>query len=302
MSRAKFRRTFGEIIVDFFIYIAIAFAGIVTLYPFLYLLVCSVSDPLEVLRMHVWLWPEGFNLRSFGYLMKSNTLWIAYYNTIWYTVVGIIVNVVMAVTFAFPLSRKDFFARSAIMIFMAVPMFIGGSVNMIPSFILVTSLGLFNSRWAIIIPSAMSPMLAIMARIFFQSTIPDSLIESARIDGANEVRILRKIVLPLSLPIVSVLIIYNVVIFWNVYTAALLYVPNFKLAPLQVYLKSILISGTLDEGAVGAGAGSNPASRGPIANQLRFSSIVVSILPIVAMYPFLQKYFVQGSMMGAIKE
>jgi putative aldouronate transport system permease protein len=295
----KMKRSFGETVADAFIYIAIFIAGAITIYPFIFLLSCSISDPMEVLKMHVWLWPKGFTLHSFYLLTKSNTLWLAYYNTIWYTVVGIVVNVVMAVTFAFPLSRKDFFARSAIMLFMAVPMFVGGSVNMIPSFILVNALGLFNTRWAIIIPSAMSPMLAIMSRIFFQTTIPDSLIESARIDGANEVRILRKIVLPLSLPIVSVLVIYNVVIFWNVYTAALLYVPNFKLAPLQVYLQQVLIKDTVDAGAI---MGSNPASRGPIANQLKYSSIVVSILPIVAMYPFLQKYFVQGSMMGAIKE
>ena len=295
------KKSVGTVIIDSFIGFLLLCMGFVTIYPFIFLLSASVSNPLDLIAGHVTLLPIGFSLNSYGYLMHSSDLWLAYYNTLWYTVVGVLVNVVMTVVFAFPLSRKDFYGRSAIMLFMAVPMFIGGSVNMIPSFILVLRLGLFDTRWAIIIPSMMSPMLVIMARIFFQSTIPDSLVEASRIDGASELRILARVVLPLSLPIVSVIVIYNIVIFWNVYTTALLYVPDVRYQPLQVYLQRILIANSPDAKALNA-ASADPSLSMSVAYQLRYSTIVVSIIPIVAMYPVLQKYFVQGSMMGAIKE
>lgn len=295
-----YRTTIGSKIADVFIAIVLASMGFITLYPFIYLLSASISNPLALIQGHVSFLPVGpISLKSYGYLMQSSDLWTAYYNTLWYTVVGVVVNVVMTVVYAYPLSRKEFYGRTAIMIFMSIPMFVGGS--MIPSFILVLKLGLFDTRWAIIVPSAMSLMLVVMARIFFQSTIPDSLVEASRIDGASEARILRQVVLPLSLPIVAVIIIYNIVIFWNVYTAALLYVPDVRYQPLQVYLQRILIANSPDAKALHA-AGSDPSLTMSVAYQLRYSSIVVTILPIIAMYPALQKYFVQGSMMGAIKE
>lgn len=297
MSKKSFGEKLATAIISFFLLLA----GSITLYPFLYIISMSISNPKEVIAMHVWLLPKGLDLHSYLFLLKSDDLWISYYNTLWYAAVGITVNVIITVAFAYPLSRKDFFLRSSIMIFMVLPVFLGGSVSMIPTFILIMKLGLYNTRWAIIASSAMSPMLAIMSRVFFQSTIPDSLIESAKIDGASDVKVLSRIVAPLSLPIISVIMIYNIVIFWNVYTPALLYVPNYKLQPLQVYLQSVLIKNSPDQVALNAAAVS-PEARSDIAYQLKYCTIMITILPIIFIYPFLQKYFVKGSMIGAIKE
>lgn len=279
------------------IYAVLAVIALVTIYPFLYVFSSSISDPYQVYLMKVKLWPVGFSVKGYEMILTNPRVWEAYYNTLWYVVVGVAVNIFTTVTMAYPLSRKEFKARKYWMGFMAVPLFFGGGI--IPSLLLVIRLGLYNTRWAIILPSAVSLFGIVMARVFFQTTIPDSLVESARIDGANDVRILGKVVLPLSLPIISVIGLYTAVTFWNFYTPALLYLPGAPhLQPLTVYLQRILIANIPDINSPDP----NSFRRSLYAIQLKYAIIMVATLPILFSYPWLQKYFVKGVMIGAIKE
>lgn len=279
------------------IYTFLFFLGALTLYPFIYILSNSISDPYSVYQMKVVLWPVGFSLEGYKLVLTNPNVWRAYYNTIWYVVVGVAFNIFFTVTFAYPLSRREFTGRKFFMLYTAIPLFFSGGI--IPSLLLVIKLGLYNTRWAIILPGAISIFGTVMARVFFQTTIPDSLIESARIDGANDASILQKVVMPLSLPIIVVLALFNAVSFWNMYVPALLYLPAApNLQPLQVYLQRILIANIPDVNSPDV----NAFKRSLYVIQLKYAVIMVATLPIILTYPFLQKYFVKGVMVGAIKE
>lgn len=288
------RRRLGP--ADWLLY---AFSGLMAfaaVYPFLYVLSMSISDPYEVLAQRVWLFPRGFSLESYRTTLKSREIWTAFYNTVWYTAVGSALHVVITLAGAYALSRKDFPLRGPIMTYIAVTMFFSG--GLIPSFILVNQLHLYNTRWVIPLLGATSAWNLIIARVYFQSSIPESLIESARIDGAPEGRILAGIVIPLSKPLVAIITLYAAVHFWNTYFTALLYIPNADLQPLQVFLVRMLIY---------AGDEVHTDMVDIIGQQMslvqiKYTVIIVAILPIVCLYPFLQKYFVKGVMIGAIKE
>jgi len=279
---------------DAFIFLFMLLVVAICLYPLLYVFSMSISDPLAAARKEVWLFPKGFSLKSYQIIFENQQVWRSYYNTIFYTVFGTLINVVMTIMLAYPLSRKTFFLRNPISMMVTFTMFFGG--GMIPSFILINNLGLYNTRWAILIPGAISAYNMIIAKTFFQS-IPESLIESARLDGANDLRVLFSIVFPLSMPIISVLILYYAVGHWNSYFSALLYLNDAALQPLQLYLRRILIENTGEL----SGDMAISVDKSLAAMQLKYSIIIVSTLPILCIYPFLQKYFVQGVMIGAIK-
>lgn len=296
-SRQKIQTSAGEKLATAIIYTLLALIGFATLYPFVYVISSSISDTNAVFQMKVLLWPVGFSLEGLKLVLTNPNVWEGYYNTMWYVVVAVTVNIFTTVTFAYPLSRKEFTARKYFMIYTVIPMFFGG--GMIPNLLLIIQLGLYNTRWALILPGAISLFGTVMARVFFQTTIPDSLVESARIDGANDAKILLRLVLPLSLPIVSVIGLFTAVSYWNMYVPALLYLPSAPhLQPLQVYLQRILIANVPDVNS----ADVNAFKRSLMAIQLKYAVIVVATLPILITYPFLQKYFVTGVMVGAIKE
>ncbi|NSW92216.1 MAG: carbohydrate ABC transporter permease [Firmicutes bacterium] len=281
-------------IFDVFIYIIMCLVIVICLYPIVYVFSMSISSPLAVAKQEVWLLPKGFSRGAYKLVFDNPDIWRAYYNTIWYTLIGTIVNVIMTVALAYPLSRKSFFAREPIMFFITFTMFFSGGI--IPSFILINKLGLYNTRWALIIPGAIGVFYVIIARTYFE-TIPESLIESAKLDGANEVTILWKIIMPLSMPIIAVLILFYAVGHWNSYFSALIYLPNQKLQPLQLYLVKILIENTQD-----LAANMLPGEQKSLATmQIKYAVIMVAVVPILCVYPFLQKYFVKGVMIGAIK-
>lgn len=267
---------------------------VICLYPLLYVLSMSISDPLAAARREVWLFPKGFSLSSYEIIFENQQVWTSYYNTIYYTVFGTIINVIMTIMLAYPLSRRTFFLRHPISMMVTFTMFFGG--GLIPSFILINNLGMYNTRWAILIPGAVSAYNMIIAKTFFQG-IPESLIESAKLDGATDLRVLFSIVFPLSMPIISVLILYYAVGHWNSYFPALLYLNDAALQPLQLYLRRILIENT---GELSSDMAIS-VDKSLAAMQLKYSIIIVSTLPILCIYPFLQKYFVKGVMIGAIK-
>lgn len=291
----KIRKSFGEKISDIIIILINCLVIIITLYPFIFVISMSISDPVYAMRQEVFFLPKGFSTEAYKIVFENPDIWTSYYNTIWYTLVGTVINVILTVMAAYPLSRKSFFARNHIMVFIAFTMFFSG--GLIPSYIIVNNLHLYNTRWAIILPGAVSAFNVIMARTFFE-TIPESLQESAKIDGANEMKILTSLILPLSKPIIAVLVLFYAVGHWNSYFSSLIYLSDAKLQPLQLYLYKILVKQqeSLMEGMV------DQYERALVGTQVKYAAIIVTILPIIFIYPFLQKYFVKGVMIGAVKE
>lgn len=269
----------------------------VTLYPFVYVVSMSISDPVAVIQRKVWLWPVGFSLDAYKLVFADPGVWRAYYNTFWYTIVGTLVNVTMTVLVAYPLSRTAFVGRKPIMTMIVFTMFFSG--GLIPTYILIQQLGLYDTRWVMIFPSAVSAFLIIITRTFFQS-IPNAYIEAAKLDGANDIMILWKIVLPLSKPILAVLSLFYAVSHWNAFFTPLVYLPSPHLHPMSLFLSRILIQD--DQSMLGSGGIVDTYAKSMMVIQMPYALIVVVIVPIVLVYPFLQKYFAKGVMLGGLKD
>lgn len=290
------RKTLGDRVFDVFVYGGVTFALVICLYPFLYVVSSSVSSAEAVVRGEVWLWPKGLNISAYRTVFRDSAVWRSYYNTLWYTAVGTACNLVFTILAAYPLSRRKFFARGFFMVVFVFTMFFSG--GMIPTFLVVVKTGLYNSRWAMVIPSLIGTWNLIICRTFFQ-TLPEDLFESARIEGCSEMRIVWRIVLPLSAPITAVMVLFYGVEHWNSFFPALLYLPNAKLHPIQIYLRRVLITSSL-ETLVQHDTGE--AAEGFLSMlKIKYAVVVVAITPIILLYPFLQRYFVQGVMIGALK-
>jgi ABC-type sugar transport system, permease component len=259
----------------------------------------SISDTQAVVQQKVWLLPVGFNIKSYFMVLTTPNLWNSYFNTIWYTVVGTLLNLVLTIMAAYPLSCARFFLRRIFTLFITITMFISGGI--IPLFILMTKLGIYNTRWAIVLPIAVSAFNIILMRVYFQSSIPKELPEMATIDGCNDIGILLKVILPTSQPIIAVISLFVAVGFWNNYFSALLFLPNTKLQPVTMLLQRVLLkngTGGLTNMLIDPNGKANALN---YSAQIKYTLIIVTILPIVCTYPFFQKYFVKGIMIGAVK-
>lgn len=276
------------------VYIIAAFAFIITLYPFLYVIAVSFSGSQAVYRGKVFLFPVDFTLAGYRQVLRQSGLWTAYGNTIFYTVVGTVCNLGMTLLGAFPLSRKRFFARKFLNFCVAFTMYF--SAGLIPSYLLITSLGLYNSRWVMILPSLISTYNLMVCRSAF-SAIPDELTESAEIDGANDLQFFLRVAVRLITPTLAVLTLYYAVAHWNSYMPALLYLSREKLMPMQVLLRRVLIQASSEFIDVAMEASEKDAA----SVQIRYVTIVVATLPVLLVYPLLQRYFVKGVMLGAVK-
>ena len=297
-GQVRIRRalTVEDILVDTFVYLGVALAFVVTLYPFVFVLSMSISDPVAVARREVFLLPKGFSLDAYRTVLSDPTVIRSYYNTIWYTGVGTTLNLVFTVMAAYPLSKRNFSARGVLMFLFVFTMFFSG--GLIPLFVLVVKLGLYATRWAIVFPTLIAMFNLIICRTFFQ-TLPEDLFECARIEGAGEWRIVWKIVLPLSRPIVAVMVLFYGIGHWNSFFPALLYLPDADLQPIQIYLRRVLIQAS-PEAVQQFETGES--GRGVMAMvQIKFAVMIVAVLPILLLYPFLQKYFVKGVLIGALK-
>jgi len=284
----------GERIGKSIMVAVLIFAAILAIYPFLYTVSMALSAPEHVLRRDVYFFPKGIGLDGLKLVFSNQNIWPAYSNTLFYTLCGTVLNLVVTVLIAYALSRPYFVLRKQISLLITFTMFFGG--GMIPFFLLISNLGLYNTRWAVIIPFAASAWNIIIARSFYEA-LPDSLVESAKIDGATDPVILVRVILPLSGPILSVLTLYYAVGHWNSYFWPLVLLNNPKLQPLQIYLYKILVQLKQDVmGGVQIGI-----SRTVATEQYKYASIIVSILPIIVVYPFVQRYFTKGVMIGAIK-
>jgi multiple sugar transport system permease protein/putative aldouronate transport system permease protein len=266
-------------------------------YPLIYILSASFSSGSAVTMGKVWLLPVEFSIEGYQKVFSYEKVFTGYKNTLFYTIVGTLVNVGMSLICAYPLSRKGLPHKGIIMFIFTFTMLFGG--GLIPSYLLVYRLGLVNSRWVMIIPGAMAVYQMIIVRTFFQNTIPDELLESAKIDGCNDFRFFTQFVLPLSSAVIAVIAMQYAVGHWNSYFGAMIYLQDEKLQPLQTFLRQILVMSQFemqdlydDEAAA--------AVRG-MQDLIKYSLIVVSTVPILCVYPFIQKYFVQGLMIGSLK-
>ena len=271
------------------------FAFLITLYPFLYILSVSISDAKAVYAGDVYLWPKGFSLSGYQQVLKEDGLWRAYGNTIFYTAAGTVCNIAATCVAAYPLSRRNMIGRKFFNFAIVFTMYF--SCGLIPSYLLITSLGFYNSRWVMIIPGLLSTYNVMVCRSAF-AAIPEEIMESAQIDGANDWQVFKSIAIRLITPTIAVLVLYYAIAHWNNFFTALLYISDQKLMPLQVLLRRVLIQAS-DELMGGSSAGMEDQAAASL--QIRYVTIIVTTLPILAIYPFLQKYFVKGVMLGAVK-
>lgn len=289
----KIKQSVGERIFMVFSIAILVLSICICLFPFIYVFSNSISDPTNVINMSVVLFPKGFSLKSYEMIFENNQVWSSYGNTILYSVVGTILNLFTTILFAYPLSRRDFCGRSFFMVFITITMFFSG--GLIPLFITIQNLGIYDTYWAVLLPMGINTWNVIITRTFMQG-IPTSLQESARIDGCNDLRILFSIIIPLSYPIIAVVALYSAVAFWNMYFLPMVFTPSVDLQPLQLYLMKIVIQNSSE--GMGSIQGYERLLSGA---QLKYSIIMVAILPIVCVYPFVQKYFIKGVMIGALK-
>lgn len=276
------------------VYIIAIFAFVITLWPFLYIVAVSFSGSHAVYQGEVFLWPVDITLDGYRQVFKQNGLWTAYGNTLFYTTVGTVFNLAATTIAAYPLSRNRFFARRFFNFFIAFTMYFSG--GMIPTYLLITKLGFYNSRWVMIIPSLLSTYNVMVCRSAF-SAIPDEVIESTEIDGSNEWQTFGHIAVRLITPTLAVLTLYYAVGHWNNFFTALLYLSKEELMPMQVLLRRVLIQASSE--LMDNSTASNDMAA--VSIQVRYVTIVVATLPILAIYPLLQKYFVKGVMLGAVK-
>lgn len=289
----------GSKVVDVIFYILALLVCLITLYPFYYVVIMSISDPIEVAAMNVYWYPKGFFLGSYELIMRDLDMWKSLLNTLIYVISGTILNGLTAIMGAYPLSVKKLYGRRWLVRFLIIPMYFGG--GLIPSFLLMNKLGLYNTMWVIIIPGAVSIWNIILVRTYFMG-VPESLKESAFIDGANHWQLLFRIMVPISVPILAVISIYTIVGIWNSWFGALVYLPNSDLHPLQMYLYRVVVQQSVDLKQLSLEDTAKAIDQMLTNIQLKYSIIVFTTLPIIFTYPFFQKYFIKGVMLGSLKE
>lgn len=277
-------------------YSILTFFLIITLYPIVFVVSGSLSDPKAIMAGRVWLFPVDFTLEGYKVVLNYSRVWSGFANSIFYALLGTTINIVLTVMAAYPLSRRDFTGRNAISFIFAFTMWFSG--GMIPTYLLVKDLHLIDTRWAMIIPNAMGIWYVFVTKTYFQTNIPIELFESAKLDGCNDIKYLLKVIVPLSGPIIAVISLFYAVGHWNAFFNALLYLNRQELFPIQLVLREILIMNTAQSMIGNLEAQS---ARELMSELLKNAMIVIVSLPVIAIYPFAQKYFVKGMMIGAIK-
>ncbi|UVI27372.1 carbohydrate ABC transporter permease [Paenibacillus spongiae] len=291
------KQSFGDRMFDAINHVLLLLLLAVVLYPLVFVVSASISDPSAVLNGEVWLWPKDLSITGYKKVFANQDILRGYLNTIVYTILGTCVNLVMTVMAAYPLSRKEFYGRNAVTALFVFTLFFSG--GLIPSYLLVKNLGMVNTMWALIIPNAVAIWNIIIMRTFFQQSIPGEVQESAQIDGCGNIRILLKIVLPLSLPILAVMTLFYSVAHWNAFFNALIYLTDRGKYPLQLILREILIQSNMQEMIQ-----TNEESLAKSimeAESIKYAVVIIANLPVLLLYPFLQRYFVKGMIIGAVK-
>lgn len=293
----KFLRSKDDLIFNIVNYTLLGLALVIYLYPLIYIVSSSFSSVDAVVKGKVWLFPVDFSLDGYKAVFKSSKIWTGYLNSFIYMIVGTAINLVVTLMAAYPLSRQDLKGRNAIMMFFTFTMIFSGGI--VPTYLVVSKLKLINTIWAMVIPCALSVYFMIIAKTFFQTTIPVELQEAAEMEGCSTPKLIWYIILPLSKAIIAVLLLFYAIAHWNSYFDALLYLNTEDKQPLQIVLREILIRNEQNASML-RDAELMEKSEG-LKQLLKYSLIVVSSLPVLCIYPFVQKYFVKGVMIGSVK-
>ncbi|MCI6116016.1 MAG: carbohydrate ABC transporter permease [Spirochaetales bacterium] len=297
MKTSFLKESFSDKLYDIITRFLVIFAVVICVYPFVYVISISLSSGIAVNQGRVWLYPVDIDLSTFGMVMRYGELWTSYLNTFYYTIVGTICNIIMTCLAAYPLSRRRFFMRRKLNFLLAFTMYFSG--GLIPTYIVVTSLGLYNKRAAMILPVLCSAYNIMICRSAFEA-IPEDLFEEAAIEGANDFTCLTRIAIPLIKPTLAVLTLYYAVARYNDFFNAMLYLGKKELQPLQLFLRKILLLAS-SEILQSAGSTTAVAAAAMSTIQVRYVCIVLSVIPILIICPFVQKYLVKGTMLGAVK-
>lgn len=298
--RARVRETMEDRITLGVFYVLLTLIALMTIYPVLYVISASVSEPTAVNDGSVVLWPVGFQLEGYQYIFENDWILLGYRNSLIYTVAGTLLDIAVTFLAAYALSRRDIFGRRALNTYMIIPMWFSG--GLIPTFMMINGMGLVDQWYTLIIIGAFNTYNFVICRTFIQSNIPLELQEAARIDGCSDLGIMAKVVLPLSKPVLAILCLYYGLAHWNDYFTGLIYINTRSLQPLQLFLREILIQNAqLEMGSGDMMALEDSMRRVYMMQVMRYGLIVVSSVPMLILYPFVQKYFVQGVMIGALK-
>lgn len=285
-------------VIEIIMLLVIASFVIVVLYPLYYVVVASVSNPYDVYAGKTFLFPSGFTLEGYARVFKEKAIARGYLNSIVYTTLGTLISTVLVFTTAYPLSKKDLPGKKGIMIFYLITMYFTG--GLIPTYLVVAKTGLLNSVWALILPGGVSVFNVIVTRTYFETSIPNELYEAAKMDGSGNLTTFIKIAMPLAKPIVAVMVIFAMVAYWNDWFTALIYMGSKEKYPLQLALRQILIQSEATANAM-SGMDGGYAEANRITELIKYSSMVVGAVPMLIAYPFVQKYFEKGFMVGAVK-
>ncbi len=284
------------IVIDTFLILML----LAILYPLYFIVIASISDTDAIFNGEVFLYPIGFNLKGYAALFENRMIWTGYLNTIWYTLLGTAINIAVTIPAGWAISRKELPWRKFITTYFIITMFFGG--GLIPFYLLVSDLGLLDNPLSVILPYGVSVWNMFMVNAFYSSSVPDEILEAAEVDGSGTIRTFFSIVIPLSKPIIAVMVLFYAVAHWNNYFSALIFLSEQKYFSLQLVLREILI---MTESAGGAGSSAGDAGtileQAKLANSIKYSSIIVSTLPILVLYPFVSKFFEKGVMIGALK-
>ncbi|MFC5403460.1 carbohydrate ABC transporter permease [Cohnella soli] len=297
MNRSVIRESGSDRVFTIVNYIVLALVLVAVMYPLIYVVSASFSSSYAVLSGKVWLWPVDPSLDGYKAVFKNKNIITGFQNTLFYTIAGTLVNVVMTVLAAYPLSRRDFRGRNGFMLMFAFTMMFSG--GLIPTYFVVKNLHMIDTVWAMLIPTALSVWNVIIMRTYFQTTIPHELLEASQLDGCNDFRFLVKIVVPLSGPIIAVIALFYAVGHWNQYFNAMIYLKDPHLYPMQLILRDILVQNEVKIDMLGDVK--SAAARQGLRELLKYSLIVVSSVPLLIVYPFVQKFFVKGVMIGSLK-
>lgn len=296
-AKHKMRRSKSDLAFDIFNYILLGLAALIVLYPLYFVVIASFSDPDAINTGRVVLWPVGFNTMGYEKIFADAKIWRSYSNTIFYTLLGTTINIFLTMMFAYPLSRREFFGRKFLTFFMMFTLYFQG--GLVPTYLLMQDINLYDTPWVMVLLPALNVFNVIIARTNIQNNIPEELYEAACLDGCSHLKYFWKVVFPLSKTIIAVLVLYYGVAHWNDYMNGLIYLRDEGLYPLQLVLRGILVQNQASASMM-SDVESMMAQQ-KAAELIKYGLIIVSALPVLVIYPFLQKYFEKGVMVGSVK-
>ena len=298
MAKNKTSNGLSERTSDIILVVITAVVLFIVAYPLYYVLIASFSNPYDVYAGKTFLLPSGFTLEGFKAVFADANIPTGYLNSIKYTVIGTVFSVTMLYITAYPLAQKDLPGRKALSMFFIITMYFGG--GLVPTYLIVKQTGLINNMWALFLPGGVGVGNMIIVRNYFQNSIPHELIEASEIDGCTKLRTFLRIVIPLSMPIMAVMVVFSMVAYWNDWFTALIYLTGAEKAPLPLVLRNVLIRSSVSAAQASTISGGY-AELNKITEMIKFSSIIVAAAPMLIIYPFVQKYFEKGFMAGAVK-